>query len=235
MTGKSGFTIEMIEFAEVHALPGAWDSPRYREILDRLDCDDVRDIAEADLADMAAMAAQDEGIRSTADQVLSLVFGDAMSAGVRQNLIDDLTDERPWEQFVDLDRQAGIFEAVEFLQRAFPTDFGIPDAARVRVRVTANGKRAIEWLRAGPEASLLLRLLADTMDEKSTLRRLYAEQLESASFPEAKAIVWRVSKTEDRLDSEPASCTLEIHSSLQWLGPMRDIEGQHTSCAEPDD
>jgi hypothetical protein len=235
VTNHPDFTIEVLEFSEVHTLPGTWDSQSYRSILEELDYDEIADIAESDLPEMAAMAAQDAGQRKAADRVLSFVFGDAMSAGVRQNLIDDLTDERPWEQFADLELQAGIFEAVEFLQRAFPTDFGIPDAARVRVRLTAKGKHPIEWLRDGPEPSLLLRLLADAMDEEATLRRLYADQLESKSFPEAAAILWRVSKTEDDLDREPACCVLEVHSSLQWLGPLREADGEHHSFAEPDD
>jgi hypothetical protein len=235
MTTKHGFTVEVLDFAEVHTLPGTWSNERYREILDRFDYDDVASIAESDLADMAAMAAQDMGVKDAADRVLSFVFGDSMSAGVRQNLVDDLTDDRPWEQFADLERQAGIFETVDFLQKAFPSHFGIPDAARVRVRVTANGKQPTEWLRAGPKASLLLRLLADAMDARATLRRLYADQLESTPFPEADSICWVVSKTDDQLESVPTSCSVEVHSSLQWLGPLRDSSGQHASDAEPDD
>lgn len=100
--------------------------------------------------------------------------------------------------------------------------------------MTATGKRATDWLREGPEASLLLRLLAATMDERATLRRLYEDQLVSAHFPEADAIVWSVSRCEDQLEREPASCVLEIHSSLQWLDALRDVEGEHTSDAEPD-
>jgi hypothetical protein len=165
MTTKHGFTVEVLDFEEIHSLPGTWTSERYRTLLDLMDFDDVGSIPDADLAEMAAMAAQDKGQRDAADRVLTLVFGDRMAAGVRQNLIDDLIDDRPWEQFADLDRQAGIFEAVEFLQRAFSGAFGIPDAARVRVRIAANGKHECDWLREGPKASLLLRLLAAAMDE----------------------------------------------------------------------
>lgn len=235
MTATHGFTVEVLEFDEIHTLPGSWTSERYREILDRLDFDNIDSIAESDLAEMAAMAAQDEGLRNASDQVLSLVFGNSMSPGVRQNLIDDLPGERPWELFAELSQQAGIFEAVEFLQRAFPSEFGIPDAARIRVRVTGRGKQATDWLREGPNASLLLRLLADAMDDRSTLRRLYADKLQSPPFPEADSIVWHVAKIDDRVEDSPAFCVFEVYSSLQWLGPLRDADGETLSDAEPDD
>lgn len=235
MTKKSGFVLEVLGFGEVHTLPGTWGSDRYRALLDLFDYDDIASIDEPDLPEMSAMAAQDKGLREAADRVLFLVFGESMGSGVRQNLIDDLTDDRPWEQFADIGRQAGIFETVEFLQKAFPSEFGIPDAVRATIRVTAAGKREKDWLREGPSAALLLRLLAAAMDERAALRRLYADQLEGASFPDAAGIIWSVAMVEDELEETSASCVLEVHSSLQWLGPLAGSSGEYTSDAEPDD
>jgi hypothetical protein len=235
MTTRHGFTVEILEFAEIHSLPGRWTSDRYRELLDLFDYDEIASISEPDLVEMAAMAAQDEGLKDAADRVLACVFGEAMSSGVRQNLIDDLTGDRPWELFADLEHQAGIFEAVEFLQRAFPSEFGIPDAARVRIRLTATGKHAAQWLRDGPKASLLVRLLASAMDARATLWRLYSDSLESLPFPAADAIIWSAVRREDQLANDPASCVLEVYSSLQWLDALRDVRGEFASDAEPDE
>ena len=234
MTGNHGFTIEVLEFEEVHTLPGTWTSERYRQLLELFDFDDADSIPDAELPDMAAMAGQDAGLREASDRVLSFVFGERMSAGVRQNLVDDLTDDRPWEQFADLDRQAGIFEAVEFLQKAFPAEFGIPDAARARVRLTAKGKHEIKWLRDGPSPSLCVRLVAAAMDESATLRRLYAEQLDGSAFPEAAAILWLVSNRSEEQDDTTLCCEMDVFSSLQWFGPLGESEGVHDSDSEPD-
>lgn len=57
MTPKHPFTIEVLEFTEVHSLPDTWGSNRYREILVRFEYDEIGAIAEVDLAEMAAMAA----------------------------------------------------------------------------------------------------------------------------------------------------------------------------------
>jgi hypothetical protein len=157
-----------------------------------------------------------------------------MSSGVRQNLVDDLTDERPWEQFADLDRQSRIFSTVEFLQKAFPAEFGIPDAARVRVRIQTAGTDAIRWLRDGLPPTLVLRLLADAMDEDAVLRRLYEEKLAAPPFPEAAAILWRCTVLESDWVARPITCDLEVESSLQWLGPLQGQRGVHESHARPD-
>ncbi len=234
MTTKHGFTVEVLEFEEVHTLPATWTSERYRALLDLLDFDDGDSTPDSDLAEMAAMAAQDTGQREATNRVLSFVFGDRLSAGVRQNLIDDLTEDRPWEQFADLDCQARIFETVEFLQKTFSGEFGIPDAARVRVRLTANGKHECDWLREGPKASLLLRLLAAAMDDLATLRRLYAEQVEGMKFPEAAAIIWISERHSEIENGSTYSCEVDAYSSLQWFSPLRDSEGEYVSDAEPD-
>lgn len=234
MAGAKGFTTEVLDFEEIHTLIGTWSADRHRALLEWLDFEGADALPEAELSDMAAMAAQDLGIREASDRVLEFVFGERMSAGVRQNLVDDLTDDRPWEQFADLNRQAGIFEAVDLLQRAFPSEFGIPDAARVRVRLTAHGKHEAEWLRAGPPASLLLRLLASAMDERATLRRLYGEQLAGSAFPEADSIVWATVVVDEEDGASTHRRDLDVYSSLQWLGPLRESEGVHASDPEPD-
>ncbi len=235
MTKTNGLRVEVADFEEIHTLGSAWSSQAYRELLDRLDFEDADALPDSDLEEMAAMAAQDAGIRDASDCVLEYVFGTRMSSGVRQNLIDDLTEDRPWEHLADLDKQAGIFESVEFLQRAFPSEFGIPDAARVRVRLSAAGKHEAEWLRAGPTPSLLVRMLAVAMDERATLVRLFADQLAGSTFPEAGSIVWATTLIEEEDDTSTHRRDLDVYSSLQWLDPLRDRDGEYdASDAEPD-
>lgn len=228
------FTIEILEFEEIHRLPGQWSAARLRALLDHLDYDDIDGITDPDLEEMATMATQDLALRSGTDRVLEFVFGTDLTPGARQEIAHDLTQDRPWEQHSVLGRQAQLFAVVGLLQKAFPSEYGIPDAARVRARIVASGKETTSSMREAPSPSLVIRWLADSMPEDAVLRRLYREALETGPFPEASEIIWDLHVTADEIGKEPAQCEIEVHSSLQWLGPLAESSGTHTSHAHSD-
>lgn len=218
---KEEFLVRVVDWAEVHQLPGSWPADRLRQILQRLEFDDP--VTDGELPDMVLMALQDLEPRGAAETVLDVVFGDQMRSGVRQNLADDLEDDRPWEQFARVDKQAGIFEAMVLLQRAFPTHYGTPDAVRLRLEIQAADRNA-RALRGDPSAALVVRLLAAGMPGDAMLNRLYAEELASGSFPDAAAILWLL-EPGPRTRSSERVC--DICSSWQWLAPL-----EHASAWE---
>jgi hypothetical protein len=143
-----------------------------------------------------------------------------LSSGVRQNLVDDLEDDRPWEQFASVYKQAGIFEAMVLLQQVFPQRYGIPDAVRLRLSVQATDAEAAACLRNGPSAPFILRLLASGMPDDAVLKRLYLSELQSDAFADAGAILWMIHRVNAGDVSEPASLACDVYSSWQWLAPL---------------
>lgn len=227
-------TIEILAFEEIHARPGVWKPKRHRALLEAIDFDDLDSLAESELGEMAAMALQDLGLRKASDRVLDFVFEGTLSSGVRQNLVDDLTITRAWELDPNLGRQARLFDAIGLLEKAFGSEFSIPDAARVQARLVAAGREGSERLRTGFGPTFVLRALADAMPVDSVLRRLFAEALEKGPFPEAEAILWDLRIIDDARAAEPAACEFEVYSSLQWLGALEDAIGAHASDAIPE-
>lgn len=215
---KHQFHLQIDEWLEVHELPDAWSADRLRKVLTLADYDD--EVSDADALEMTLMSLQDLGPREAAEVVLQTVFADAMKAGVRQNSVEDLEDDRPWEQFATVTMQAGIFDAVVLLQQAFPNRYGIPDAIRIRFSVTATDAETREWLGKAPSPALLLRLLASGMDDDAVLNRLFGSELASEQFPNADAILWRI--RELQADAGQPARQYEVYSSWQWLGPLED-------------
>jgi hypothetical protein len=218
---KTAFDLRLVDWEEVHALPDSWPLPALRQVLSLADFDD--DVGDEDAADMAAMSLQDLGERKASELVLEVVFGAAMSPGVRQNLWDDLQDDRPWEQFARVDQQAGLFEAIVLLHRAFPRSFGFPDALRLRVELAPTDSDARARLRTPPSPAFMLRLLAGGMDPAAVLKRLYEADLAGDRFPDAPGILWRIDPVPPADPSEAARA-FDIYSSWQWLGPLEDRE-----------
>ena len=153
-----------------------------------------------------------------------------MRAGVRQNLVHELEEDRPWEEFSDLSSQAGIFDAVVLLQEAFPTRFGKPDAVTLRARIEALHTEGRAWLVHSPAMpALLLRILAGGLEERAILRRLFETALRSDHFPEAAAILWSIESDE----GANASMEFRLISSHQWFDALEDLEG-FRARAHPD-
>jgi hypothetical protein len=221
------FEVTIQASEEIHELPNGWPTQRLQALLARLEMDEV---GEEDAMEMATMALQDLEVDEASDRVLENVFGDRMRPGVRQNLIPDLRDDRPWEEFVEISQQSGIFEAVVLLQRAFPRDFGKPDAVSLGLRIETASRSAGEWLDASPpDAGLLMRILAAGMDDRAALLRLFDEPLAGDRFPEAAAILWHV----ERIGAAPPARDFRLISSHQWFDALGDRK-TFTARAWPD-
>jgi len=222
------FQARLLNWSEIHELPGGWTPVRLLSLLAGME---VSGVSENDALDMTIMALQDNEPDEASDRVLEAVFGETMRPGVRQNLAHDLTDERPWENFADISHQMGIFNAIVLLQKAFPRNFDRPDAVSVTIHLDTESERGRKWLDASsPDPALLLRILAAGMDESAILKRLFGEALEGTSFPEAGSILWQISRTAEAAPTRGFA----LISSNEWFEPLKNLR-DWTATAWPDE
>ena len=197
--------LEILNTTTVHSLPGIWTGHELRNLLLKLDMPETEGLGEADLLEMTLMALQDIGHQKAGEAVLESVFGASISAGVRQNLVDDLQDEEPWQDFSNVKQQGGIFVAV-VLSQAFPNRYPNPDALKLELAVRGADP-------AGLDNVVLIRLLSTAMAPTDVLRRLYSTELSQGYFEDADGMVWHRQQQDDE--------NLSIISSRQWLGPLK--------------
>jgi hypothetical protein len=220
---KRKFELSIDGWHEIHELPDSWPISKLREVLALLEYE--AEVSNDELADVVLMLLEDQGPRLGAEVVLEAVFGDQMSAGVRQNIAEDLQEEEPWAQHATVAQQAGIFAAVVLLQRAMPKFFDHPEVVQFNLRLHANVPEARAWLNDQVNAGLVVRLLAQGMETHATLNRLYKDELNGDAFPAANDILWCVSK----IDADRYS----IISSRHWMASLED-RINWTASAAPD-
>jgi hypothetical protein len=141
---KHKFELSIDEWHEIHEFPDSWPISKLREVLALSEYE--TEVSDDELAEVVLMLLEDQGPRLGAEVVLEAVFGDQMSAGVRQNIADDLQEDEPWAQHATVAQQAGIFAAVVLLQRAMPKFFDHPEAVQFNLRVHSNVPEARAWL-----------------------------------------------------------------------------------------
>ena len=217
------FQVSVLGLKKVFDMPGSWGEDEYRALLTRLEIEDIDEIESKDLLDFVTMALQDLEPEDAGDQVLAHKLGSSVTAGSRQNIVQDLLEgQRPWEELSDIRLHARVFAASQLLYQALPKLFPKPDMMQLTLRLQARSAEAIQLLRAAPEAAFVTRVLADGMDEHSILERLFDEQLAARSFPEADGIIWHAEFGE--VSDDGASAVLTVYSSQHWLHDLEDID-----------
>ena len=197
--------LEILGVTTVHSLPGIWSPAELRNLLLQLEFPDADSVGDDDVLEMALMALQDVGHQMAGEAVLETVFGNSMKSGVRQNLVDDLQDDEPWQDFSNVLQQKGIFIAVALMYQAFPNRYPNPDAVRLELAVRGIESSALDNV-------ALIRFLSRAMPPTGVIRRLYGTVLERGDFQDAEGMVW--------YRETQVNGILSIISSRQWLGSL---------------
>lgn len=210
------FTVERLTFDTLTELPNAWQAADYKALLLKTGFDNPDEIAADELKDMTLMALTDLEPTEAAQLVLEYLFDEQLTAGQIENLAHQMLTEKLWEENPELDQHEGFFKATQLLYTAYNGKFPRAEAVQFQVKLTTDEADALTLFDAQPEAPLL-RLLAQGMPDNTLLKRLFHEQLDGTSFPEATAIVWQLQPAQ----REARSVVFDVVSSAYWLDDFK--------------
>jgi len=212
---KPKFEIEIVSKSVVNELPHTWTNPECQSLLDALEFGDSSDIPPEQLRDYAIMGLQDLEDDEAAGVLLNHVFGESLSPGKKQSLAEEMTDERPWEEYPDLSCHERIFNAQFLLNQACPQTQQ-PEVNKLVLRLSSLNQPAEAYLQKHdsdtegckiPEA-LIVRCLAAALPESAILNRLFEDQLKGdVPSTEAEHILWHV-YNDDLPDNEDRRVTI---------------------------
>ncbi len=206
------FTIERLSFRHLAALPNAWQNTDYLALLTQLDYDNPEAIAPAELREMCQLALTDLEPAAAAEIVLAYLAGEQLTEGQVSQLAHQMQTEKLWEENPKLELHPQFFNATQLLYDAYNGKFPHPQAVEFTVKITAAAPADLALLDHAPAASLL-RLLAPGLSDRALLHRLFGDQLAGGEFPEAAAILWQFTPSEQTA----TSVVYDIISSDYWL------------------
>ncbi len=226
---KPSFGVRVVGFSVLQQTEGVWSSADYRALLEATGFDDMAGMNDAELQEMCLVALQELPPEQAAAIVLKHHLGDRLTEGQIRNVSNELQDEKLWEEYADMSLHERLFHVGSLLYAAQPQSFPDPDAVQVKLEVVANNGVAKDILSRPLSESFLTRLLADGMDDDSTLHRLFDEQLAGKAFAEADSIVWIVNSEANGVHA----IKLDVISSGYWLDALREAKS-YESSAHPD-
>ena len=218
MPNRYGVLVQ--ELKEIHGLPDGWTSRNLTDLLERLDYDDAASIAEGDLMDMASLALSELEPEAAAALLLEMRLGERLRPGQRQNMAEEMKDERLWEEYADLSCHEELFNVACMLYATFTSQFPEPDVTRLRLKIRALNADSEANLRS-LTAPFLARLLDDGMHDQNSLRRLFDEQIDGDHFPEAEELIWKFDP--GPYDETERSLVVTLYISLHWVDGLRGV------------
>ncbi len=214
------YHVRVVYFSNLLEIEGSRTGADYAALLDAMEYGDQSGMDDGESREMCILSLQDLGPEEAAYVVLKHDFKDVLRDGQARNLAGEMLEEKLWEEYADSALHERMFNAGSLLYSVFPHSFPKPDAVRVTLDVTAADLQAKALLTPMPHESLLVRLLADGMDEHAVLHRLYGDELKGSSFPNAAEVVWIVSA--EAIGEDAVS--IDVTSSGYWLDALIETE-----------
>lgn len=203
------FTIRLNEIKSIDKIEEAWTIEDYINLLELFEYSDAKSIPETDLFDMLAMAMSDFEPEEAAEVVLKYKLGDKLKSGQIKNLSQELLEDKVAEEYPDIAFHYPLFNINQLLHDCYNGKFPRTLASVIEIELFFKGEIDVT-------KEIILRSLSDLLSEKSLLKRLFNQQLDSSKeLKDAESIVWEL-----KLIGEN---TYRIITSDYWLN-REDIE-----------
>ncbi len=226
----NNFSVRVIEFSNLLEIEGARNENDFSTLLEAMEYGDQSGMSADERREMCILSLQDLKPTEAAYIVLKHDMSDVLRDGQARNLSVEMLDEKLWEEYADSSLHERMFNAGSLLYAAFPGSFPKPDAVRIKLDVTASDMSSRALLTPPLNETFLVRLLADGMEDRAALHRLYGNELKGKSFPNADEVVWIV-RTEKLRDD---TLKIEVISSGYWLDALDNTSAyQSTAYADP--
>jgi hypothetical protein len=221
------YQVQVVAFEEIHEMPNAWKAEDYLGLLNHIEYDDADTIPPEELKDMTCLALSDLEVEEAAVKVLEFRLGEILNKGQRQNLAEELKEDRLWEEYSDIKLHEELFNVGCMLYWTFPKRFFTPDMVKIKVRVASLTKESKINLEK-PSSSFLTRILNDGMEKNNILGRLFGASLKSNNFPESEHIIWKFEESGFLTDDN--SNTFSIYTSLNWVLKLQGAQDYESNA-----
>ncbi|PKH01255.1 hypothetical protein CXF72_17740 [Psychromonas sp. MB-3u-54] len=224
------FNVEILSFLKISEIENSWVADDYKALLSMIDMgeDELGGMSESELKEMCLMSLNDLEAHESAKLLLTHIFKNEITAGKIDQISHQMLEKNLWEVHADPAYHMSLFNAYELLRKAYNGTFTEPTGVKFTIKISADEKQSFDIF-DGSLHAVIVRLLANGLQESAILNRLFEEKINGENFPEAKSILW-ILKELSTTDNERQ---YEITSSYLWFGELEDVT-RFDADAHPD-
>lgn len=197
------FTIKITRIKSIQKIEGAWKNDDYIKLLELFEYPDPETIPETELFEMLSMAITDYEPDEAAKIILRYKFFNKLKEGQIENLSHEMLEDKVAEEYPDISLHYPLFNVNQLLYDAYNGKFPKTLASVIDFELSFQNKIEIS-------KEIVLRTMSDLLSEKSLLKRLFNEQLDSnIELKDAESIIWELDITGEK--------SYQIITSDYWL------------------
>lgn len=223
--GTPKFSVDVILVDEINNVPDSWTTVEYKQVLEACEFDGFEEVPDNELQDYVIISLLDMEPIEAAEIILKVKIGGRLKVGQFKSLAQEMQEEKLWEEYADLSLHEKLYHCAVLLHQTFPKNFPETEAIKCVLEITAensHANQAMEYL----EETLLVRIIADGMDDHAILKRLFSEQLAKNFFTEAEHIIWQY-ETLRMVDNR---VRVILYSSEYWLKSLNNLSHYESSA-----
>jgi hypothetical protein len=180
------FSIKLLKISPIHQIEGYWAIEDYINLLDLFEYPDAKSIPKEEVFDMLSMAISDFEPNDAAEIILNYKLGNTLNNGQIHNLSHEMVEDKVSEEYPDIALHYPLFNINQLLYSSYNGKFPRILASEIDFQLTF--KRDIQVTK-----EIALRTLSDLLSEKSLLKRLFNDKLDSDNeLKDAEGIVWEL-------------------------------------------
>jgi len=208
------FTISINKIKSIDKIEGSWTNNDYINLLELFEYTDTQSIPEEELLDMLFMAISDYEPEEAAEIVLTYKLANILKTGQIKNLSHEMLEDKVAEEYPDISLHYQLFNINQLLHDAYNGKFPRTLASVIDFELSFKENVTIT-------KEIVLRTLSDLLSDKSLLKRLFSEQLDSdEDLKDADSIIWELKSLGNNM--------YQLISSDYWLN-REDFELQEYS------
>ena len=218
------FTIRLKKIRTIEKIEGYWKREDYIKLLDLFDYTDAASLSDSELFDMLLMAICDFEPEDAAEIILTYKLSSVLKAGQIKNLSQEMLEDKVAEEYPNITLHYPLFSINQLLYEAYNGKFPKTLASVVDIELYFSGKVDVT-------KEIVLRTISDLLTEKSLLKRLFDEQLDSEiEIKDAESIIWElkpIGENNYQLVSSDYWLNKEDFEKDEYSGALREEEITH--------
>ncbi|MFO7745281.1 MAG: hypothetical protein R6V36_07845 [Psychroflexus sp.] len=204
--------VKILEAKTLNELDSYWSNEDYSALLKEFDFPEADEVKDENLREMLFMAISDFEPNEAASIILTYKLSDQLNEGQIHSISHEMTNDKVAEEYPEPSLHYDLFNINQLLYKAYNGTFPNTEATLLKFEVVED-----DGIEIGEDREILAKVIAGALNNRSLVKRLFADQLEaSVKFEDAHKFIWTI--------KNPEKNKYHVLTSKYWIS-KEDIVG----------
>lgn len=204
--------VKILEAKTLNELDSYWSNEDYSALLKEFDFPEADEVKDENLRGMLFMAISDFEPNEAASIILTYKLSDQLNEGQIHSISHEMTNDKVAEEYPEPSLHFDLFNINQLLYKAYNGTFPNTEATLLKFEVVED-----DGIDIGEDREILAKVIAGALNNRSLVKRLFADQLEaSVKFEDAHKFIWTI--------KNPEKNKYHVLTSKYWIS-KEDIVG----------